>query len=133
MQEHTTIPFPHPQLLAADPLTAVLRRGAQRLLAQAIVAEIAVLLAQYADRHALQGRQAVVRHGSLPEREVQTGIGAVRVKVPRGRERRGSGLGVHSALLPPDIRRSQSLEALLPWLSLKGVSTGDCSEALQAL
>src|SRR5215510_11561014 len=133
MQEHTTIPFPHPQLTAADPLTEVLRQGAQRLLAQAIEAEIAVLLAHYADRHDAQGRQAVVRNGSLPEREVQTGIGAVRVKVPRVRDRSGTGIQFHSALLPPYMRRSKSLEALLPWLYLKGISTGDFSEALQAL
>jgi putative transposase len=133
MQEHTAIPFPQPQLTAADPLTAVLRQGAQRLLAQAIEAEITVLLAQYADRHDLQGRQAVVRNGSLPEREVQTGIGAVRVKVPRVRDRSGLGIRFHSALLPPYIRRSKSLEALRPWLYLKGISPGAFSEALQAL
>jgi transposase-like protein len=133
MQKHTAIPFPLPQLTAADPLTEVLRQGAQRLLMQAIEAEIAVLLAQYADRHDPQGRQAVVRYGYLPEREVQTGIGAVRVKVPRVRARSGSGIRFHSALLSPYIRRSTSLEALLPWLYLKGVSTGDCSEALQTL
>jgi transposase-like protein len=102
-------------------------------LAQAIEAEIAVLLAQYANRHDPQGRQAVVRNGYLPERDVQTGIGAVRVKVPRVRDRRGAGIRFPSALLPPYIRRSKSLEALLPWLYLKGVSTGDFSEALQAL
>ena len=129
MQEHTTIPFPHPQLTATDPFTEVLRQGAQRLLAQAIEAEIAVLLAQYADRHDPRGRQAVVRNGYLPEREVQTGIGAVRVKVPRVRDRSGLGIHFHSALLPPYIRQSQSLDALLPWLYLKGVSTGDFSEA----
>jgi putative transposase len=133
MQEHTTIPFPHPQLTAADPLTEVLRQGAQRPLAQAIEAEIAVLLAQYADRHDAQGRQAVVRNGYLPEREVQTGIGAVHVKVPRVRDRSGTGIQFHSALLPPYMRRSKSLEALLPWLYLKGLSPGDFAEALQAL
>jgi putative transposase len=133
MQEHTTIPFPHPQLTAEDPLTAVLRQGAQRLLAQAIEVEVAMLVAQYADRHDGQGRQAIVRNGDLPEREVQTGIGAVRVKVPRVRDRSGARIRFHSALLPPYIRRSKSLEALLPWLYLKGVSTGDFSEALQAL
>jgi putative transposase len=133
MQEHTTIPFPHPQFTAADPLTEVLRQGAQRLLAQAIEAEIAVLLAQYAGRHDAQGRQAVVRNGYLPEREVRTGIGAVGVKVPRVRDRSGSGIRFHAAILPPDIRQSKSLDALLPWLYLKGVSTGDFSEALQAL
>ena len=133
MQEHTTIPFPHPQLTAADPLTEVLRQGAQQLLAQAIEVEVAMLLAQYAQRHDAEGRQAVVRNGYLPERDVQTGIGAVRVKVPRVRDRSGAGIRFHSALLPPYIRRSKSLEALLPWLDLKGVSTGDFAEALQAL
>src|ERR671933_449106 len=133
MQEHTAIPFPHPQLTAVDPLTAVLRQGAQRLLAQAIEVEVALLLAQYADRRDTQGRQVIVRNGYLPEREVQTGIGAVRVKVPRVRDRSGAGIRFHSALLPPYIRRSKSLEALLPWLYLKGISTGDFSEALQAL
>jgi putative transposase len=133
MQEHTTIPFPHPQCTAEDPLTAVLRQGAQRLLAQAIETEVAILLAQYVDRCDTQGRQSLVRNGYLPERDVQTGIGAVRVKVPRVRDRSGGGIRFHSALLPPYIRRSKSLEALLPWLYLKGVSTGDFSEALQAL
>ena len=131
MQQDTVIPFPHPQLTAEDPFTAVLRQGAQRLLAQAIEVEVAMLLAQYADRQDTQGRQAIVRNGYLPEREVQTGLGAVRVKVPRVRDRSGAGIRFHSALLPPSIRRSKSLEALLPWLYLKGVSTGDFSEALQ--
>ena len=133
MQEPTTMPFPHPQLMAAEPVTEVWRQGAQRLLAQAIEAELAVLFASYADRHDPQGRQAVVRNGDLPEREVQTGMGAVRVQVPRGRDRRGRGMRFHSALLPPSLRRSKSLDALLPGLSLKGVSTGEFSAALQAL
>jgi putative transposase len=133
MQQDTVMPFPHPQLTVEDPLTAVLRQGAQRLLAQAIEVEVAMLLAQYADQRDGQGRQAIVRNGYLPERDVQTGIGAVRVKVPRVRDRSGAGIRFHSALLPPYIRRSKSLEALLPWLYLKGISTGDFSEALQAL
>ena len=82
MQQDTVIPFPHPQLTAEDPLTAVLRQGAQRLLAQAIEMEVAMLLAQYADHRDSAGRQAIVRNGYLPERDVQTGIGAVRVQVP---------------------------------------------------
>ena len=94
-------------------------------MAQAIEAEVAMFLARYADRRDAQGRHAVVRNGSLPEREVHTGVGAVRVKVPRVRDRSGTGLRFHSALLPPYLRRSQSLAALLPWLSLQGVSTGD--------
>jgi putative transposase len=133
MQEHTAIPFPHPQLPAEDPLTALLRQGAQRLLAQAIAAEVAVLLAQYADRHDAQGHHAVVRNGYLPEREVHTGSGAVCVKGPRVWDHSGTGIRLHSALLPSYVRRSNRLEALLPWLYLKGVSTGDFAEAIQAL
>jgi putative transposase len=133
MQDKTVIPFPHPQLTAEDPFTAVLRQGAPRLLAQAIEVEVALLFAQYADRRDPQGRQALVRNGSLPERDVQTGMGTVRVQVPRVRDRSGAGIRLHTALLPPSIRRSKSLEALLPWLSLQGVATGDFSEALQAL
>jgi hypothetical protein len=79
----------------------VLRQGTQRLLAQAIEVEVAMLLAQYADRRDGQGRQALVRNGYLPERDVQTGIGAVKVKVPRVRDRSGAGSRFHAALLPP--------------------------------
>jgi putative transposase len=111
----------------------VLRQGAQRLLAQAIEVEVAMLLARDTDRRDIEGRQAIVRNGYLPERDVQTGIGAVRGKLPRVRDRSGAGIRFHSALLPPYSRRSKSLEALWPWLYLKGVSTGDFSEALQAL
>ena len=88
-----------------------------------------MLLAPDADRRDTQGRQAVVWNGSLPAREVQTGMGAVRVKVPRVRDRSGTGLRFHSALRPPDVRRSHSLEALRPWVYLQGGSTGDCAEA----
>jgi putative transposase len=95
--------------------------------------EVAMLLTQHADHRDSAGRQAIVRNGYLPERDVQPGIGAVRVQGPRVRDRSGAGIRFHSALLPPYIRRSTSLEALLPWLYLKGISTGDFSEALQAL
>jgi putative transposase len=101
MQEHTTIPFPHPQLTAEDPFTAVLRPGAQRLLAQAMAVDVARLVAQEADRRTGQGWQALVRTGYLPERDVPTGIGAVHGKVPRVRDRSGAGIRLHSALLPP--------------------------------
>jgi len=90
-------------------------------------------LARDANHRDRAGRQAIVRNGSLPERDVPTGLGAVRGQVPRVRDRSGAGLRLHAALLPPYIRRAKSLEVLLPWLYLKGVSTGDFSAALQAL
>jgi putative transposase len=133
MSKNSAVAFPPPQAASADPLTEVLRQGAKRLLAQAIEAEVEPLLACYADARDAQGRQAVVRNGSLPEREVQTGIGAIPVQVPRVRDRSGQGIRFHSSILPPYMRRSCSVEELLPWLYLKGVSTGDFSEALEAL
>ena len=120
----------------ADPLTEVLRNGARALLAQAVEAEIAALLSSHADKLTEDGRQRVVRHGHLPEREIMTGIGPVAVRCPRVRDRVGEGserVRFSSAILPPYARRSKSLEVLIPILYLKGVSTGDFEEALIAL
>jgi putative transposase len=119
-----------------DPLTEVLRDGARALLAQAVEAEVATLLSRYADETSNDGRQRLVRHGHLPEREIMTGIGPVAVRCPRVRDRVGEGserIRFSSAILPPYARRSKSLEVLIPILYLKGVSTGDFAEALVAL
>ena len=121
-----------------DQLTDVLRAGARALLAQAVEAEVADFLGRHADVKTTEGRRRIVRHGHLPEREVMTGIGAVAVRQPRVRDR---GVGAHDpgrirftpAILPPYVRRSKSLEAVLPVLYLKGISMGDFSEALAAL
>lgn len=133
MSKDNVIAFENPSSKADDPLTEVLRRGASKLLAQAIEAEVETLVAQYTDRRDEQGRQAVVRNGYLPERQVQTGLGQVAVKVPRVRDRSKSGIRFHSSILPPYLRRSRSIEELLPWLYLKGISSGDFSEALASL
>jgi putative transposase len=120
----------------SDPLTEVLRRGARALLGQAIEAEVAALLGSHADKLTDDGRQRLVRHGHLPEREIMTGIGPVAVRCPRVRDRVGEGaerIRFSSAILPPYARRSKSLEVLIPVLYLKGVSTGDFGEALVAL
>jgi putative transposase len=120
----------------ADPLTEVLRSGARALLAQAVESEVAALLASHADKLTDDGRQRLVRHGHLPEREIMTGIGSVTVRCPRVRDRVGKGsqrIRFWSAILPPYARRSRSLEVLIPILYLKGVSTGDFEEALIGL
>ena len=120
----------------ADPLTEVLRNGARALLVQAVEAEVAALLSVHADKLTEDGRQRLVRHGHLPEREIVTGIGSVVVRCPRVRDRVGQGgerIRFSSAILPPYARRSKSLEVLIPILYLKGVSTGDFEEALTAL
>jgi putative transposase len=120
----------------ADPLSEVLRNGARALLAQAVEAEVAALLSCHADKLSDDGRQRLVRHGHLPEREIMTGIGPVAVRCPRVRDRVGEGaerIRFSSAILPPYARRSKSLEVLIPVLYLKGISTGDFEEALIAL
>jgi transposase-like protein len=116
-----------------DPLTELLRRGARELIGQAVSEEFEVFLSQHAARRDAEGRQAMVRNGYLPEREVLSAIGPVPVTIPRARDRSGEGLRFRSSLVPPYVRRSRSVDAVLPWLYLKGVSTGDMREALAAL
>ena len=120
-----------------DPLTAVLRSGARRLLAQAIEAEADAFLATMKDMQLADGRDRVVRHGHGPERQVQTGIGPVAVQRVRLRDRgaveTGERIRFTSAILPRWARRTRSLDALLPILYLRGVSMGDFQEALAAL
>lgn len=116
-----------------DALSELIRNGARQLIAQAVEAELQEFLGEYAERRDEQGRQAVVRNGYLPERTIETGVGEVAVKVPKVRDRSGSGIKFNSRLLPPYLKRASSVEEVLPWLYLKGVSTGDFGEALSAL
>ncbi|MAR92788.1 MAG: IS256 family transposase [Pseudomonadales bacterium] len=118
---------------SADPLTELLRQGARELIQKAVEAELAEYLDSFQDRRLEDGRAAVVRNGHHPERELQTGIGPVTVKVPKVRSRDGNPVTFRSALVPPYVRKTRSLEAALPWLYLKGVSTGEMEEALEVL
>nr|WP_313533904.1 IS256 family transposase [Brucella anthropi] len=127
--------LPDPSGFAFDMLTDVIRAGARKLIEQAIEAELAALLSTFSAEKLADGRARLVRHGSLPEREVLTGIGSVAVKVPRVRDR-GTGedkIAFTPSILPRYLRKAKSVEELLPWLYLKGVSTGDFTEALSAL
>jgi transposase-like protein len=119
-------------LPVADVLTEVLRNGARELLQQAVEAEVAEFVKRHRELKDEHDRQRVVRNGYRPQRTIQTGIGEVAVKAPRARDRAGE-IKFHSSILPAYLRRTRSLEELLPWLYLKGVSTGDFSEALAAL
>jgi putative transposase len=135
--DSTVVPLRQPEA-AEDPLTAVLRNGARRLLAQAIEAEAEAFLAAMKDRRLPDGRERVVRHGLGPERAIQTGIGPVAVRRVKVRDRgAGAGAGERirftSTILPRWARRTRSLDALLPVLYLRGVSSGDFQEALAAL
>ena len=138
MYEDTVVSFSHPdKVLTDDPLTALLRKGARRLLADAVEAEVEAFIAEHADLTDDGGRRRIVRHGHLPERSMQTGIGPVAVCRPRIRDRQpeaaGGRIRFTSSILPPYLRRARSVEELLPWLYLKGISTGAFEDALAAL
>ena len=121
------------QDIISDPLTDLLRNGARELLQAAVEAERDAFLAGFAERRTPDGRAGVVRSGHHPERAVQTGIGPVTVKVPKVRARDGKPVTFRSALVPPYVRKAKSIEAALPWLYLKGISTGEMGEALKML
>jgi len=123
MSEDTVVRFGKPEG-ARDALTELLREGAQRLLRQAVQAELEEFLAVHADKCDEHGRAAVVRNGHLPEREVLTGIGRVPVRVPKVRSRTDEPVVFRSSLVPPYVRKTKSVEAALPWLYLRGVSSG---------
>lgn len=105
----------------ADPLSDFLREKASSLLQAAIEAKCQELLSRYDGVNDLYGRRGVVRNGYLPEREVVTGLGPVVVKVPRVRDRSGEGIRFESRLVPAYVRRAASVDAVLPWLYLRGV------------
>lgn len=135
MSNDNLIAFQDPESSASfnDALSELVRKGARQIIAQAVEAELAEFLTQYQSLKDNQGRQAVVRNGYLPERTIVTGVGAVEIQVPKVRDRSGSGIKFNSTLLPPYLKRAQSVEEVLPWLYLKGISTGDFSEALASL
>jgi putative transposase len=137
MEEGTVVTLPKPgATVADDPLLAVLRDGARRMLAQAVEAEVEAFLAAHAGLADDQGRRRLVRNGHAPARSIQTGIGSIEVRRPRVRDRGDGGsepIRFSSAVLPPYLRRARNVEELLPWLYLKGVSTGQFAEALAAL
>jgi putative transposase len=137
MEEDTVVPLPRPGAgVEADPLLAVLRQGARRMLTQAIEAEVEAFLAAHGSLVDERGRRRLVRNGHAPERRIQTGIGPIEVRRPRVRDRGDGGspaIRFSSAVLPAYLRRTRNVEELLPWLYLKGVSTGQFEETLAAL
>jgi len=136
MNQNNVIEFKKPGAEPEDLLTDLLRTGAKRLIQEAVEAELESFLAHFAEQRLENGRQAIVRNGYLPERELQTGVGAVPVRIPKVRDKqgkRGSKVKFNSRLVPPYLRKTMSVENLLPWLYLKGLSTGDFQEALTSL
>ena len=120
-----------------DQLTEVLRQGAQKLVLEAVEAEFASFLERHDHERLADGRKRIVRHGHLPERKIVTGIGSVPVQVPRSRDRRApqgkDEIRFTSQLLPPYVRRAKSIDMAIPYLYLKGISSGDFSEVMPVL
>jgi putative transposase len=136
MKKDTVIALKKPEVSIEDPLTEVIRRGAKQLLIQALEAEIASFLKLHEHVCDEDGKRQVTRNGYMRERTVQTGIGDIEVRAPRAADRRKSGgakIRFTSSILPPYLRRSKNIEEMLPWLYLKGITTGDFGEALAAL
>lgn len=116
-----------------DALTELLRNGARQLIKQAVESELMEFMNQFSDIKTGEGKAAIVRNGYHPERDLQTGVGPVTVKIPKVRARDGKPVTFRSALVPPYVRKTASIEAALPWLYLKGVSSGEMSAALEVL
>lgn len=133
MENDTLKLVTRPENLGQDPLTELLQAGARELISKAVESELRSLLERYQGVVVKSGQQAVVRNGYLPTRTIQTGIGPIEVKVPKIRDRSGQGIKFNSSLLPPYLKRTKNIEELIPWLYLKGISTGDFQEALVAL
>lgn len=130
MSNDTTIAFADPGF--ADELSDLVRDGAQRIIKQAVAAELEAFLAAHGDTDEA-GRRQVVRNGYQPQRDVLTGVGPVPVQLPKTRDRAGRRRCFRSSLLPPYLKKAKRLEAVIPWLYLKGVSTNDFDEGLRAL
>ena len=123
-------------IVARDVLSEILRQGAQRMLTRAVENEVQEYLTEHSRQLDQDGHRLVVRNGYLPQRQIQTGIGQVAVRQPRVNDKRLDQVGQRkrfsSKILPPYLRRTRSIDELIPWLYLKGISTGSFSEALAA-
>lgn len=120
---------------AGDVLTDILREGARKLLAQVSEADTQYWIDSHARLVDEGGRRPVVRNGYSPEREIVTSLGPIAVQQPRVRDKRQADERekFRSKLLPAYLRKTSTVEEFLPWLYLKGVSTGGFQEALQSL
>ena len=123
MKKDTVVELKKLEKIAEDPLMEVLRKGAQQLLAKALEAEVEDFIRRFDEIRDSEGRRQVVRNGYLPERTIQTGLGDIPVKAPRVTDKSKSNKKIRftSSILPPYLKRTKSIEELLPWLDRKSV------------
>ncbi len=137
MSKHIMMDLEKPEQIIEDHLSELLRVKARGILREALELEMEAFMKEYQSYRLSDGRQRVVRHGYHQDREIQTGIGSVAVKVPRSKDRQSTSskerIRFSSKLIPPYLRKSKSIEELIPWLYLKGISTGGFQEALAAI
>ena len=126
------LPSPEAAPTARSVLDELVREGARRMLQAALEGEVDEVVSQFANTVDIEGRRVIVRNGHLPQRELVTGVGPVAIKQPRVRDRTGQ-QKFTSKILPPFLRRLPTVDALIPVLYLKGISTNDFSEALSAI
>ena len=132
MNKDNVISFENRELFE-DPLTDLIRTGARQLIALGVEAELDELMAKYDGQHTESGHREFVRSGYQQQRQIHTGIGAVTVKIPKVRSTSGAPVTFRSWLIPPYVRKTRTLEAFLPWLYLKGISSGEMGEVLGVL
>ena len=137
MRNDTTHSLQIPEASTKDVLTEILRDGAREMLGKAIEAEVTDYIAAHDHERDADGHRLVVRNGHASEGELQTGLGAIPLRQPRVNDKRvddeGNRFRFTSHILPPYLRKTKSIEELIPWLYLRGISTGDFSQALAAL
>jgi transposase-like protein len=137
MKKDTVVELRKPEESFQDSLTEILRKGARKMIAEAVEAEFDAFMTKCSTLVDDEGRQRIVRNGHMPAREVLTSIGPITVQVPRSKDRAKTGtqgkIRYSSAFLPPYLRKTKTMADLIPWLYLKGISTGDFSEALASL
>ena len=137
MNKTTPVHQLHPETTAQDALTLLIREGAREVLAAALQAEVDEHIDRLRSVVDTEGNRRVVRNGYLPEREIQTGAGKLAIQQPRVRvkdhEPGDEGLKFESKLIPPYLRKTKSVEELIPWLYLRGISTNDMEDALSGL
>ena len=114
-------------------LDDLIQQGARQIIQQVIETELAEMLERYSNVTTISGKRTVVRNGYLPCRQIVTAVGPVSVSIPKVRDRSGSGIKFNSSIVPPYVRKSPRVAAALPWLYLRGISTGDMSQALSVL